>query len=147
MEPQAVFGRHILLELYDCPAPLLKDGAALEAALRAAAAAMGATVVTATFHQFSPYGISGVVIIQESHLTIHTWPEHGYAAVDIFTCGDIALEKGVAYLQQALQAGQSTWRAYERGRRGALTDNRRQAAVKADRHPASDNLRGQGEIR
>ena len=94
---------------------MLKDGEKLEQALRAAAAAMGAAVVTATFHQFSPYGISGVVIIQESHLTIHTWPEYGYAAVDIFTCGAIALEKGVAHLQQALQAGNSEWSVYERG--------------------------------
>jgi S-adenosylmethionine decarboxylase proenzyme len=52
-----------------------------------AAIACGAVVLGESFHHFSPQGVSGVVIIAESHLSIHTWPEHGYAAVDIFTCG------------------------------------------------------------
>ena len=109
-------GRHVLLELYDCPVAMLKDGAALEAALCTAADEMGATVVSAHFHQFSPYGISGVVVIQESHLTLHTWPEHGYAAVDVFTCGEIDLEAGVAYLVEAIGAGRWEWEVVERGR-------------------------------
>lgn len=50
--------------------------------------ASGATIVTETFRQFEPHGVSGVVVIAESHVAIHTWPEHGYAAVDLFTCGD-----------------------------------------------------------
>ena len=53
----------------------------------AAATASGATILGESFHQFSPQGVSGVLIIAESHLTIHTWPEHGYAGADIFTCG------------------------------------------------------------
>ena len=53
-----------------------------------AAELAGATIVSSNFHHFSPHGVSGVVIIAESHLTIHTWPEYGYAAVDLFTCGD-----------------------------------------------------------
>ena len=53
-----------------------------------AAAEVGATVIDDIFHQFSPQGVTGVVAIAESHLCIHTWPEYGYAAVDIFTCGD-----------------------------------------------------------
>ena len=77
---------------------------------------MGATVVSSHFHQFSPYGISGVVIIQESHLTLHTWPEYGYAAVDVFTCGDIDLDAGVVYLQEALEAGRWEWSIHERGK-------------------------------
>ncbi|MCB0635033.1 MAG: adenosylmethionine decarboxylase [Lewinella sp.] len=108
-------GRHILLELYDCPRALLDDQVGLEGQLRQAALAMGATVVTSCFHQFSPYGVSGVVVIQESHLTIHTWPEHGYAAVDIFTCGAIDLDAGVRHLEQALQAGSCQWQLIHRG--------------------------------
>lgn len=115
MSDQQALGRHILLELYDCPKEVLCDKAGLETALCGAAVAMGATVVTTNFHAFSPYGISGVVIIQESHLTVHTWPEHGYAAVDIFTCGDIALERGLAHLANALKAERHDWRLYERG--------------------------------
>jgi S-adenosylmethionine decarboxylase proenzyme len=109
-------GRHVLLELHQCPADLLKAGQQLEACLKTAAEKMGATVVTSNFHQFAPYGISGVVIIQESHLTLHTWPEHGYAAVDIFTCGDIDLEAGINYLVAAFEAQRSDWQLYERGK-------------------------------
>ncbi|MBV6652340.1 MAG: adenosylmethionine decarboxylase [Mameliella sp.] len=113
---RSALGRHVLLELHQCPVELLKDGQQLELFLKAAADKMGATVVTSTFHQFDPYGISGVVIIQESHLTLHTWPEHQYAAIDIFTCGAIDLEAGVNYLVEAFQAGQSDWKLYERGK-------------------------------
>ncbi|MEQ8705550.1 MAG: adenosylmethionine decarboxylase [Phaeodactylibacter sp.] len=109
-------GRHVLLELYQCPNSLLKAGTQLEAYLKTAAEKMGATVVMSNFHQFSPYGISGVVIIQESHLTLHTWPEHGYAAVDLFTCGDIDLEAGINYLVAAFEAKRSDWQMYERGK-------------------------------
>jgi len=64
-----------------------------------------ATIIESRFHQFSPFGISGVVVIAESHLTIHTWPEYGYAAVDIFTCGD-TLQPSVAaqYVIDKLQS-------------------------------------------
>lgn len=109
-------GKHVLLELHQCPSDLLKTGHELESYLKAAAEKMGATVVTSNFHQFAPYGISGVVIIQESHLTLHTWPEHGYAAVDIFTCGEIDLEAGVNYLVEAFQAKRADWNLYERGK-------------------------------
>lgn len=108
-------GKHVLLELYQCPAGLLKNGEQLEDFLTTAAGRMGATVVTSSFHQFSPYGISGVVIIQESHLTLHTWPEHAYAAVDIFTCGDIDLEAGIEYLVRVFEARHADWKLHERG--------------------------------
>ena len=81
-------GRHLLLELKSCDKEVLNDIDALREALLAAATECGATVLGESFHQFSPQGVSGVVIIAESHLFIHTWPECGYAAVDIFTCGD-----------------------------------------------------------
>ena len=84
----AVNARHILIELHGCPSERLNDAAAIERAMRAAAEAAGAQVLSAHFHRFSPLGVSGVVLIAESHLTIHTWPERGYAAVDVFTCGE-----------------------------------------------------------
>ncbi len=80
-------GRHFLLELKDCDRDLLNDLEALKKLLKNAAVECGAEVLGDSFHRFSPQGVSGVVIIAESHLFIHTWPEHGYAAVDIFTCG------------------------------------------------------------
>lgn len=81
-------GMHLLVELRECNSKLLNDLKKVEEILVAAAKAAKATIVQTHFHHFSPFGISGVVIIAESHLSIHTWPEYGYAAVDIFTCGD-----------------------------------------------------------
>ena len=80
-------GRHVLVDLYDCDPALLDDLKFIEKSMKQAAVGAGATVVDASFHPFNPCGVSGIVAIQESHLAIHTWPEYGYAAADIFTCG------------------------------------------------------------
>ena len=81
-------GLHLVLELMECRRDLLDDLSFVQEALVGAARAMGATVVGQTFHKFAPQGVTGVVAIAESHLCIHTWPEHGYAAVDVFSCGE-----------------------------------------------------------
>ena len=81
-------GRHILVEFSGCSPEIMNSVSTIENAMVDAAQKAGATVINSTFHHFSPYGVSGVVVIQESHLAIHTWPEYGYAAVDLFTCGD-----------------------------------------------------------
>lgn len=81
-------GRHVLAEMFGCRIDVLNDRERIREAMVTAAKTAGAEVVGDFFHQFSPHGISGVVVISESHLAIHTWPEYGYAAVDIFTCGD-----------------------------------------------------------
>ena len=81
-------GRHVLLELRECNAEMLNDLPFLRHLMLDAAVETGATVIGEIFHQFSPQGVTGVVAIAESHLCIHTWPEHAYAAVDIFTCGE-----------------------------------------------------------
>ncbi len=75
------------------------------------------TVVNSVFHEFSPHGVSGVVIVQESHLAIHTWPEHGYAAIDVFTCGEIEPREAFEFLSSALNA-QSI--SISESKRGAL---------------------------
>ena len=82
-------GNHILVEFMNCDPHVMNDVAAIERDMVGAAKKAGATVINSTFHHFSPYGVSGVVVIQESHLAIHTWPEYGYAAVDLFTCGEM----------------------------------------------------------
>ena len=82
-------GNHILVEFMNCDPHVMNDVAAIERDMVGAARKAEATVINSTFHHFSPYGVSGVVVIQESHLAIHTWPEYGYAAVDVFTCGDM----------------------------------------------------------
>ncbi|MCL5038911.1 MAG: adenosylmethionine decarboxylase [Firmicutes bacterium] len=81
-------GRHLLSEVYGCTAGVLNDPERIEKIMVNAALKAGAEIREVSFHQFSPQGVSGVVIISESHLAVHTWPELGYAAVDVFTCGD-----------------------------------------------------------
>lgn len=97
-------GKHILLDLRDCNRDLLNDLDFLRNILVTAAEKAGAEVLEKTFRQFSPQGVSGVVVIAESHLSIHTWPEYGYVAVDVFTCGssvkpEVAAETLIAALQ------------------------------------------------
>ena len=98
-------GKQLVLELYECPLEIIDNQHIVEQALLATAAAIQATVVDIVFHKFSPQGVSGVVVIMESHIAIHTWPEYGYAAVDIFTCGDMDLAPGVEVIRTLLQAG------------------------------------------
>ena len=80
-------GRHILVELYDCNRESLNDLDLIREAVLKAAIDCGAEVLGESFHRFNPQGVSGVVVIAESHISIHTWPEHGFAAADVFTCG------------------------------------------------------------
>jgi S-adenosylmethionine decarboxylase proenzyme len=98
-------GKQLVLELYECPLEIIDNQLIVEQALLATAAAIQATVVDIVFHKFSPQGVSGVVVIMESHIAIHTWPEHGYAAVDIFTCGDMDLAPAVEVIRTLLRAG------------------------------------------
>ncbi len=81
-------GRHVLAEYFDCDKELLNDPQKLEQFMQEAAKKANATVISSSFRTFEPFGVSGVVIVAESHLAIHTWPEYGFAAVDFFTCGD-----------------------------------------------------------
>ena len=98
-------GKHLLLELKDCNEEALNDLGFLRSTLVEAANDCGATVLGESFHPFNPHGVSGVVIIAESHLSVHTWPEYRYAAVDIFTCGDsVQPEKAAKVLIEKLGA-------------------------------------------
>lgn len=81
-------GIHYLIDLQGCKPELLSNKQLLASTMEAAARDAGATVVETLLHQFNPHGLSGVVVIAESHLAVHTWPEHNYAAIDIFTCGN-----------------------------------------------------------
>jgi len=109
-------GRHILAEYYSCDISALDNITFLEKCMREAVEASGATIIDSKFHQFSPYGVSGVIVIAESHMAIHTWPEYGYCAVDIFTCGDtvnghVALD----YLKENLGAANASVMEIKRG--------------------------------
>lgn len=80
-------GTHLVLEIWGVDAGRLDDRHGLERVLREASAAAGLTVLEAAFHRFEPQGVTGVLVLSESHVSVHTWPELGYAAVDLFSCG------------------------------------------------------------
>ena len=108
--------RHILVEFYNCNNQLLNDTQLIEKYMIEAANKAKATVVQSVFHTFNPWGVSGVVVIQESHLTIHTWPEYGYAAIDLFTCGE-EVDPWIAfqYLKEKLKAEKTETTEIDRG--------------------------------
>jgi S-adenosylmethionine decarboxylase proenzyme len=109
-------GNHGLLDLYGCDETILKDQGRLKTALKAAAQAAEATVLAERFHTFSGAGgITGVLLLAESHISIHTWPEHRFAAIDAFICGGMKLEKVKEVLCRELAAERSTWAVVERG--------------------------------
>jgi len=98
-------GKHIILEVHGDSKELLNDIERIERIMTEAVQLSGATVIKPFFHQFSPHGISGVIVIAESHFSIHTWPEYGYAALDLFTCGDqIKPDDAVQYLKNKMDA-------------------------------------------
>lgn len=108
MSEGLALGRHITVELTGCDAKIIADSNAVKKALLDAAKASGAHIVESSFHYFSPQGVSGFVIISESHYSIHTWPEFDYAAVDVFTCGEtISPFKGIENLKKSLRARES----------------------------------------
>ena len=115
-------GQHILVEFYDCSPELLDDVVHTERSMVHAAEEANATIINTSFHHFSPYGVSGVVVIQESHLSIHTWPEYGFASVDIFSCGD-TVDPWTAYksLKESLKAESGSTMELHRGQQNLLT--------------------------
>jgi len=109
-------GRHLLLELFDCDADAINSLETVKTAMVEAAKAAQATIVDVVFHEFNPFGISGVVVIAESHLAIHTWPEYRYAAVDVFSCGDVLQpQAAVDHLVAELGAGRASVVELQRG--------------------------------
>ena len=109
-------GRHILAEFSGCDRVLLNDLPAIEAILKEAARQSRATIVDTVFHRYNPHGLSGVVVIAESHISIHTWPEYGYAAADFFTCGEqVDPWKACRYMQDKLRCQNLSTREVARG--------------------------------
>jgi len=123
-------GTHLIAELFNCNEFHINDVKKVEEVMMAAAELSKATIIKPFFHKFSPYGISGVIIIAESHFTIHTWPEHGYAAVDIFTCGELDYRSALDHIKNELGAEQCSTFHF---RRGILTDNNKTREISAFR--------------
>ena len=110
--------RQIVLDLHDCMPSRLDDIEFIRNAMTEAARRASATIVQSVFHKFAPCGVSGVVVIAESHLAIHTWPERNFAAVDLFTCGDgLGLKAATDYLIEVFQSKDPQLLEFQRGAR------------------------------
>jgi S-adenosylmethionine decarboxylase len=109
-------GKHLIVELYDCDRSLIDRVDQVEAILVEAVKISKATIIKPVFHQFNPHGVSGVVVIAESHFSIHTWPEYGYCALDIFTCGEqIDSDLALQFLKKAFRAKNMSVMELKRG--------------------------------
>ena len=98
-------GTHCILELYGCPATVLNDAQKIQQALREASRVAKSTLLGEIHHAFNPHGVTALALLAESHISLHTWPETGYAAVDVFTCGDHTMpEKACVYLAKIMEA-------------------------------------------
>ncbi|MFM1799033.1 MAG: S-adenosylmethionine decarboxylase proenzyme [Cyanobacteriota bacterium] len=108
-------GKHCILELYDCDSAKLDDESFLRTTITSAAQRAGATLLQLITHRFDPQGVTGLALLAESHISIHTWPESGYAAVDVFTCGDHTMpERACHVLQAALGASHHKLTSFRR---------------------------------
>ncbi len=126
-----ILGRHLIAELAECNRITLDDLHLLEEYLNESVRQSGATIVKSVFHRYNPQGVSGVVVIAESHFSIHTWPEYGYAAVDFFTCGDaVDPYRAYGYLKEKLESRHSNLSELKRGIPSAIDE-------KIDHKPAA----------
>ena len=119
-------GTHLVVDAWDAPTELLNNSEQIRKALIDAIAAGKATLIDLCVHQFSPYGVTATATLAESHIAIHTWPEHGYFAADLFFCGRGNPQAAMQILQTALQAKEIRIQSLERG---FLSDNIKQQEV------------------
>ena len=119
-------GKHCILELYDCDHSKLDDEAFLRTTITTAAKRAGATLLNLITHRFDPQGVTGLALLAESHISIHTWPENGYAAVDVFTCGDHTMpESACEHLRTELGARKHALRSFLRETPAAIAEAER----------------------
>jgi len=113
---QGALGKHMLLEFYGCDYERLNDESYISNIMNEAARISKATILDSSFHRFQPQGVSGMVLIAESHISIHTWPEHLYAAIDLFSCSEnLLMNQAKAYLRRALDAKTVEANSFYRG--------------------------------
>jgi S-adenosylmethionine decarboxylase len=113
-------GTHLVVDAWQAPAELLNDPEAIRKALIEAITEGQATLIDLCVHQFSPYGVTATATLAESHIAIHTWPEHGYFAADLFFCGAGKPKAAMQVLKTALKAQEVRMREFERGFAPAL---------------------------
>lgn len=112
---QKHLGKHLVLDAWRSPAELLNDKEFVQRAVEEAVAVCGATLIELCVHQFSPYGVTATATLAESHMAVHTWPEHGYVGADIFFCGEGNPETAIEKLVELFQARDVKIRRLNRG--------------------------------
>ena len=128
--PLDMVAKHCILELYDCDPSKLDDEDFLRSAITQAAERAGATLLNLITHQFEPQGVTGLALLAESHISIHTWPESGYAAVDVFTCGDHTMpERACAVLSEQLNSRRQSMRSFRRSTPADVLETTRQPST------------------
>lgn len=111
----AKLGIHLIVDAWQAPADLLNDPERIRQALLAGITAGEVTLIDLCIHQFCPHGVTATATLAESHIAIHTWPEYGYFAVDLFFCGQGKPEKALQIIRASLQAKQMKIQKVERG--------------------------------
>ena len=112
---QRHLGRHLVLDAWRAPAEKLNSEEVVKQAVEEAVAVCGATLINLCVHQFSPYGVTATATLAESHMAVHTWPEHGYLGADLFFCGKGNPETAIDKLVELLQAQDVKVRFLNRG--------------------------------
>jgi S-adenosylmethionine decarboxylase len=122
-------GKHCILELYSCDCAKLDDEDFVRSALSNGALRAGATLLNLISHRFQPHGVTGLALLAESHISFHSWPESGYAAVDVFTCGDHTMPEGACrVLVEEFGSRHHKLRSFRRETPGMIADQDRQPA-------------------
>ncbi len=111
-----MIGTHYILEMYNCPVDVLDNEGLIADAIKTAVERGGLTLLNLATHKFSPQGVTAIGLISESHISVHTWPEFGYCAVDVFTCGSPESAKiAVDHLLQVFKPEDYTIKKVKRG--------------------------------
>jgi S-adenosylmethionine decarboxylase len=130
-------GRHVIADLSGCSRQLISSVSFVQSVLEEAVVKAGATIINSIFHQFSPIGVSGIILLSESHCSIHTWPDEEYAAIDIYTCGEHVFPQIAAeHIASKLQAQEICLSSMDRGLKNSkLTRSKRESYI----HHSSDS--------
>lgn len=109
-------GHQLTVDFYNCNPTIINNIEEIKRVLEKGAEIMNLSVVKTIIHEFSPIGISGVIVIEESHIAIHTWPEHCYVALDFFTCSEsYPLDEGILWIQQQFESNNIDKQSLQRG--------------------------------
>ncbi len=114
-ETSSPLGVHYLAEFHKCDRSALDNTELISEMMLEAVKISGATLIQPFFHKFSPQGVSGIVVVAESHFAIHTWPEHNYAAVDLFSCGEFGYDIALMHIRHQIKSQEYSVTKIERG--------------------------------